>query len=359
MSEFESLVQQSIADPLAEARSRARQGQRIIAFTQPDVPVELIMAAGAFPLALSVGARSTPRAVELLESGFSTASRAVAEQWLTGQLDFVDTVVLSRGDDSFQRLYYYMCELRRRGKLGGPKALLFDLAKIPRPTSLIHTAAAVRILAEEISSDALQLKGAIRVRNRRRALLERLDEARASHAPPAGEFCEQILRIADTRGAARFDEQLGHWLNEPRADWAGPRVLLTGSRVTDDELHHAVAAGGGRVIGELSHHLATMANIRPPSDTEPLESLAQYYHDLTYGPRHFADRGALLAAQVRHLKPSAAIVWASEEDESVAWQLPHLMKTLEELSIPALRLARQTVGEGARAVRQFVQGLDA
>jgi hypothetical protein len=358
MREFGNLVRDWLSDPLAEARSRARQGQRVIAFTQPDVPVELLMAAGAFPLALPVNAASTPRALELLESGFSAASRAVAEQWLTGKLDFVDTVVLSRGDDSFQRLYYYMCELRRCGQLKGPKPVLFDLAKIPRHTSLLHTAAALRILADDISADARRCQEAILVRNRRRALLDRLHDARASAVPPAGELCEQILRSADTQDAEAFDEKFADWLNEARANWTGPRVLLTGSRLTDDELHRAVAEGGGRVVGEHSHHLSSMSNQPPPSAADPMESLARYYHDLSYGPRHFADRGALLDAQVKRLRPSAAIVWASEEDESVAWQLPHLVKTLQDLSIPTLKLARQrAASEGARLARRFVEEL--
>ena len=41
--------------------------------------------------------------------------RSIAEQWLTGELDFLDAVVFPRSDDSAQRLYYYLCELQRRG----------------------------------------------------------------------------------------------------------------------------------------------------------------------------------------------------------------------------------------------------
>jgi hypothetical protein len=121
-----------------------------------------------------------------------------------------------------------------------------------------------------------------------------------------------------------------------------------------------VADAGGRVIGELTHYLSSVPNSRSPSDIDPLDSLAKHYHDLPYGPRHFVDRGALLKAQTQHLKPSAAIVWAAEEDESVAWQLPHLMKSLEELSIPALRLARmRSTDGGEQSVRQFVESLTA
>lgn len=359
MSDLERLIAESSRDPLAEARARAAHGQRVIAFAQPDVPVELIIAAGAFPLALPVNREAAPRAQQLLESGFSAASRAVAELWLSGELNFVDAVVMSRGDDSFQRLYYYLCELRRTGSVDRPKAALFDLAKIPRETSLAHTAAAIETLAAAIGSDRTQWMAAIDLRNRRRGLFDRLDQARASAAPPAGEFCERAVRLADTLDADAFDRAFGDWLGAPRAAWSGPRIVLAGSRLTDDQMHCAVAAAGGRVVGESMHYLAAASS--PPPDTgDALSSLARYYHALSYGPRHFHDRDALLAVQVRDLKASGAIIWAAEEDESVAWQIPRLMQALQAASVPVLKLARRrSANDGERSVREFIAGLRA
>jgi hypothetical protein len=125
-----------IDDPLQVARAEARDGSRVIGYVGNDVPVALIMASGALPLRLRGGTHAgTARADQYLESAYSPESRGVAEQWLSGELDFIEAVVFPRTDDSAQRLYYYLCELQRRGLCAGPRPLLYDVANLARPMS--------------------------------------------------------------------------------------------------------------------------------------------------------------------------------------------------------------------------------
>ena len=91
--------------------------------------------------------------IEFLESAHAPELRIIVEQWLAGELDFLDAVIFSRTDESAQRIYYYLCELQRRGLCGGPRPLLFDLAKIARPTSIEHSRESTRRLAEELGSE--------------------------------------------------------------------------------------------------------------------------------------------------------------------------------------------------------------
>ena len=63
---------------------------------------------------------------------FAPWARAILEGWAAGDYDGLGQVVFSRADDSTQRLYYYLCELQRRGLVGGPEALILDIAKVPR-----------------------------------------------------------------------------------------------------------------------------------------------------------------------------------------------------------------------------------
>ena len=71
---------QVLADPLAAARSHATVGQTVIGTASSEVPVELIMAAGAFPVALPYEPRPTPQADVYLEATFSPAARSLTEQ---------------------------------------------------------------------------------------------------------------------------------------------------------------------------------------------------------------------------------------------------------------------------------------
>ena len=99
-----------------------------------DLPCELIIAAGARPVSLpALADTATPLADRYSESSFfSPAAKSIVDQWLAGRFDFMDAVIFPRANDSLQRTYYYLCELRRRGLAAGPSPLLYDIAKIRR-----------------------------------------------------------------------------------------------------------------------------------------------------------------------------------------------------------------------------------
>jgi hypothetical protein len=60
MNPLSEHVERLLADPLGVGRHHAAEGRRIIGVTSSDIPVELILAAGAFPLALPCETGATP-----------------------------------------------------------------------------------------------------------------------------------------------------------------------------------------------------------------------------------------------------------------------------------------------------------
>ena len=120
---FAQLVRTLRQDPQLVARDAAAAGKRVVGYVGNDVPVELIIAGGALPVRLRGVDAATPGADKFLESAFAPEVRSIAEQWLLGALDHLHTVVFARTDDSSQRLYYYLCELQRRGLCAGPRPL--------------------------------------------------------------------------------------------------------------------------------------------------------------------------------------------------------------------------------------------
>src|SRR5690349_16233498 len=147
---FLAHVDALLREPLRMARDATLSGNRVIGCLGPEIPLAPILGSGALPLALRGADTPTPQAHRILDSAFSPNARAVTEQWLAGQLDFLDGVVFSRADDSSQRLYYYLCELQRRGLCGGPRPMLYDIARIARPTSTAHTLESRRRLEAEL-----------------------------------------------------------------------------------------------------------------------------------------------------------------------------------------------------------------
>ncbi len=123
----------------------------MIAHLGPNLPHDLFDATGRNAGALRWNVdRAMPAADRWLESKFAPWTRSVVQDWADGALDHLEAVVFSRADDSAQRLYYYMCELRRTGAVRGPEPLMLDIAKIPRASSVARTEAALRALGARL-----------------------------------------------------------------------------------------------------------------------------------------------------------------------------------------------------------------
>ncbi len=358
MSTLATLVDAALKDPAAAARRAKSGGQRVIGFLGTDVPAELIAAAGAFPWRLPAPAQIlTARADGYLEASFQPQERAVAEQWLAGAFDFIDAVVFTRANDSIQRLYYYLCELRRRQLCAGPAPLLFDLCKIPRTSSALRTQAVTATLAESLGSRPDQLPLCIQERNRRRQLLLQVQRRREQTPAPAGSFVERLSRASDYCAAPEFDAALAHWLGQSTRGESGPRLILAGSAPPDDRLHRAVETAGGNIVAELGDHALGRLGATIDGETDPIPALSLHYHAHRNGPRAFSDAAADLLEVVRTTRADGVIFWLLEQEEALAWDLPAQLRALEGATIPSLRLLhrRWNADDGALdEIREFI-----
>jgi benzoyl-CoA reductase/2-hydroxyglutaryl-CoA dehydratase subunit BcrC/BadD/HgdB len=356
---FLARTAQLLSDPLCAARAAAAAGQRVVGYVSADGPLELIFAAGALPVRLSgAGDGSTPRADEFLESAFAPELRAVAEQWLGGALDFIAAVVFPRGNDSAQRLYYYLCELQRRGLCAGPKPLLFDVAGIARASSLQHTLDSTRLLAESLGVTAPGLAHAVRRVADRDVLLQRLDALRLEDPPLVASIARRIVRAAELDYSASFEQALASWLDgAPRAG-RGKRVLLAGSAPADERLHLAVETAGATIVRERTE--TERANA-PAIGSDPLESIARRHHGARSPAQRMLEAPAWLVEQARTVRADGVVLWLIEEDEALPWELPGQAAALQTAGIPTLTLTRQrwlAAPAALDAIGQFVRALE-
>ena len=192
MTEAESIaaIDRRLDDPLAGFGGR-NDG---VGFVGPDVPIEVLLASGR-PFAhlpwRATGSATWAQA--WLESSFPYWAHSILEQWHAGAFDALETVVFSRADDASQRLYYYVAELQRRGKLRGPRPHIFDIAHIPRESSLAHTQAAVIELMHALDVSGVSLMEGIARANELRQTFARLERARAAHGPLYERFTRAAL----------------------------------------------------------------------------------------------------------------------------------------------------------------------
>jgi hypothetical protein len=292
----------------------------MIAMAGPNLPHELLLAAGrhAGPLPFELE-RPTSRASQWVESKFAPWTPLAVEAWAEGAYDHLDQVLFSRAEDSSQRLYYYLCELQRRGLIAGPEPLILDIAKIPRAGSLARTTESLRTLANDLALDDSAIEAAIAASNARRA---------AAAPPSRGKVC-----------------------------------LLAGTAPPDHRLHEAVFAAGFVPVGPtLAEDWMDLGDPVEEGTGDPLAAIARQLHARARGPRSFADPAAVLAEEIERVGAQAVVLWRIEEDEAQTWHLPMERRVLETAGIPALVLTRRdwlAQDGAAEEIGKFLEGVTA
>lgn len=282
-----------------------------------DMPVELLAATGRYAGPLKFNAdRPTPWADQWLESKFAPWTFQILEDWASGALDHLESVVFSRGDDSCQRLYYYVCELRRTGRIAGPEPLVFDVAHIPRASSIGATITSLRNLAHRLGVSEPALASALAAQ----------PEPSAGSAPPTAPSC-----------------------------------VLAGTLPPDRRLHVAVERCGWSAAGEtLPESWRTPASPAADEAGDAFERLGRRLHAGTEGPRAFSDRAGALVARLAATRSRAAILWFCEHDEAEAWHAPAMRRALDAEAMPCLMLTRRDwrLADGAAGeIAAFLGGL--
>lgn len=327
-----------LSDPLAGARA----AEGAVGYVGFDIPQDILLAPGvdAFHLPWRVEGGGAA-ADKWTESSFPPLAKSILQQWADGVFDDVfESVIFTRGNDVSQRLYYYLCELQRTGIVKGPQPLIFDAAKIRRPSSLAHTEDAVRRLCAALGVFAEALEAGVKRANECRNTVAALNANRKS----AGAYYEKLARAL----LFAAPEPLLSRTPEPVQPAKG-RLLLAGSTPPDGRLHEAAAHAGYEVAGEFYDGALMRYGAPVKLGGEAIErAIAQATQD-ALSPRLFADEAAAIAGAARAAKADAAIIWLVEEDEALVWRLPRQLAALQQAGVPALSLTRRRwdAGDGA------------
>ena len=125
------------------------------------VPRELIVAAGMLPVRLApqrVAEASQDPAFVL--PGLGPETTRVARALLSGQLGWLDGLVIGRDSEDYLRLFYVLRELRRTGAApAGPAVAFFDLLRLPLRTSAVYNRLRARELAQTLGRWAGTVSG--------------------------------------------------------------------------------------------------------------------------------------------------------------------------------------------------------
>jgi hypothetical protein len=339
-------------DPHEVARGAAKAGERVVGFVGNDVPVALILAAGALPVRLrGKPDEATARVDGFVESSFSPLSRVIANQWLEGSLDHLDAVIFTRSDDSGQRLYYYLCELQRRGLCRGPRPLLYDIASLERSSSVDHALDSTRLLAAQLGAPENKLKAAMQCVAQRAELLRAVQARRSLPAPLPGSAAWALEFAAGCDWRDAFDDLAHRWLGESSLLPAPRRVMLAGDPLPDNQMHLTIEVCGASVVLELTESTSIGERAR----LEPLAAIAEEFRRRESPALSMRRNERWLADCALEHRAEAVVVWLSEQNEALPWEIARQMKALHAARIPALLLARQPWRPSALVLAQVME----
>lgn len=348
----------ALADPYAQARAFKQSGGRVVGYMTANAPVELIEAAGMYPLRLDgAGVHATPTADGFMEGLFDPTVRGVCELLMTGKLPFVDALILPRTADSVQRLYYYLCEQQRSGFAGLPQLIFYDLLHTPFYSSAEHNFASLTRVRDALSglagkaiSDAALVE-AISASNQRRESLarclsadltgvERLALVGACERMPGREF---VKLAADVPVAVAS-----------RAPWSGTRLILAGNAPDSTDIHAAIEAEDCRVVGDFHDRNGESLSRTIDVTLPPARALSDHYHRATLSPRSFPALPERLAEFAAARRADGVIFFYYAQEEVLTWDYPAERDLLASRGLKSICLAGQPYNPDASPIRSAV-----
>ncbi|WP_177207739.1 2-hydroxyacyl-CoA dehydratase subunit D [Massilia yuzhufengensis] len=356
-------VRAAYADRSGAAGQARAAGQPVVAYLGNATPVELIIAAGAFPLLMAGDPLDdTPLAEQYLDDDFDGDLRSVYQRIVSGHYNLADLIVIPRSSNNYLYLYYFLRETRRM--LPGqkfPEVVLFDVLHTPFLSTgqyVYKRLLALKARLEKLGGKAIDdaaLRAAIVTVNRSRAALQDLNalrrEARVTGA--------DLLRATGAAGfagpaAAAAMLRAAHAQLASLAPRGGMRLMVKGAPHDNAAFYELVEELGALVVaddhvsGERSfEHLVE-------EGVEPIAALAQHYQLHAPGIRSFPQltQDRRFIEIVEQAQVEGVAFFHDEFDDTMGWDYPEQKRLLDERGIPSVFLQQQSYRTPDRAAQE-------
>jgi benzoyl-CoA reductase/2-hydroxyglutaryl-CoA dehydratase subunit BcrC/BadD/HgdB len=357
------------------ARSWQARGGKVVGYCGIDVPEELLLAAGVFPLRLTgepLG--STALADQYVAPTFHPQVRSIFNRLLDGTYVFLDHVILTNSTETILRLFYCLREIKRLESYPAlPHLAYFELLHTPYRTSARYNRDRVRDFKKQLERwtgnpiDAEALRAAIAVCNENRRLLQAVAQARLEPTPRfSGVAALQIIGTAMCLHKPEHNHWLRQVLDEPatQSNGVGPRLFVEGSSLDHTQFYELVEACGATIVAEDSDWGNRYGETLVAETGDPLDAIAERYHYKPPSPTKATIEARVTYAVQKAVeaKVDGALFFVLRGENPPAWDYPEQRQALEARGIPTLYLDQQpyalTEADALRArVKAFVQSL--
>lgn len=351
MSALEEL-RRHYQDRTAAARAAKAASRKVVGLVGTTVPVELVMAAGAYPLNVApMPGTPTREADRYLERHFDDDVRATLESLLAGAYDWLNLLVIPRTSDGYLELYYTLKEVVRLGQVRRvPPLHLYDLlharSEANRAYGLERThelrSRLTAAMGVEATRDRLR-EAASEVNAQRRAVRHLLELRRDPANGVSG--VDALTAI----GAGRFLEPDAHrelverYVGEERPPLdPRPRLLVVaGVPLTDLRLHRLLEDAAGLVVAEDDAWGSRFAGADVRVDAaDPLEGIFEKYFLDVPSPRvaPAAARDEWLRSELARGDIDGVVFYVPRSDTWFGWDYPRLKGYVEAAGLPSVLL---------------------
>ncbi|HDP25349.1 MAG TPA: 2-hydroxyacyl-CoA dehydratase [Deltaproteobacteria bacterium] len=357
-----------------------REGKQVVGFTCSYVPEEIISAAGLLPFRMrGIGATSTSIADTYFGPVICSFPKCILQLAGEGAYDFLDGVILTPGCDSIRRLdeCWRKAVEDSRGTFPGFHVYYGVPHKVTQ-YSLEWFVEETKILLESIEEyfgitvASEDLRDAIRVFNRSRTLLKRLEELRSrEHVPITGADATAVIISANAMPRDLYNRILEDLIDELDQSKDGihgrKRLLLSGSANDDIDLVRLIESSGGMVVADTLCFGSRSYSDLAEEDGDPLLSIAKRYLSHTMCPRMFGyykQRLAFMKERIQQANVQGVILQNIRFCDMHGSENSLFERDLEAMGIPCLRIEREygpLVEEGRIKMRidAFMEGLNA
>jgi bcr-type benzoyl-CoA reductase subunit C len=333
-------------------RLKAETGRKVVGTFCSYAPEEIILAAGAHPLRLFGTGEAVRLAGAHLQSYCCSLVRGTLEDALAGRLAFLDGVVFPHTCDSIQRLSD-LWRLNLREGIHLDVVLPVTLGTDAARDYLVAVLGRFRDeLGEKLGTAITDggLREAIRLTNRIRAAVGRIDALRSTHSGAiAGGDVDTLTRAAmvlDRSRAAELIEEAARAI-EGRAAAApagrtAKRILLAGGVCNHPDVSAMIEEAGGAVVGDdLCTGARAFGGLIGEQTEEPIEAIARRLLSRVVCPakhRGLTDRADHLIRLARERQAQGVILFLLKFCDPHAFDVPYLRETLTREGIPSLVL---------------------
>jgi len=349
--QIENLVTDRVAAHKAIAGKPAAN-KKYIGYLSNLIPLELIHAAGMQPIMLCGDPREAPTlANEFMEAAFDPITRSVFNRILKGDYNFLDLIVLPRGNDAYQRLYYYLCEIHRKHPdITIPPVYMLNLLYSPRVSTERHNekqlsrfVTCLQVIAEQ-SITKQQIQDSVLIYNNCRNELHTFNDLRRQYHIPAfvSPAVYATVQTVDIEAACQTLTRVNKEITASEALNTIPRLMLIGNGLDHADLHTLVASLGASVVGD--YHFYGQQFLPATIDTrgDLFTALGHYYSQTvksTRTPPADIDRPLAVAKQQG---ADGLLFFFLQGEEALTWQVPKQLAAANSADIPCSVFYDQT-----------------